>query len=154
MNINHLNTPPSIADTLRTREAETLRDLHSILHHPRSLARQTANWRPPSKALPGGDLTMTLTRRRVGERAKARVLGYGGEREPVYLITLRITDQHRTLDLVLAEGWVRALVDDELIDSVHEVPSGHAATFVWLVDRHFVPVPSPASLFAGFTQAA
>lgn len=154
MNINHLNTPPAVAATLRDRESETLRDLHSILHHPRSLARHPADWRPPSKALPGGDLTMTLTRRRVGERAKARVLGYGGEREPVYLITLRITDPHRAADPVLAEGWVRALVDEDLIDAVHEVPSGHAVTFVWLVDRNFVPVPSPASLFVGFTQAA
>lgn len=154
MNINHLNTPPAVAATLRDRESETLRDLHSILHHPRSLARHPADWRPPSKALPGGDLTMTLTRRRVGERAKARVLGYGGEREPVYLITLRITDPYRAADPVLAEGWVRALVDEDLIDAVHEVPSGHAVTFVWLVDRNFVPVPSPASLFVGFTQAA
>lgn len=154
MNINQLNTPTAIATTLRTREAETLRDLHSVLHHPRSLARPTANWRPPGKTLPGGDLTMVLTRHRVGERVKARVLGFGGEREPVYLITVRITDQFRAVDPVLAEGWIRALVDDALIDCVHEVPSGHAATFVWLVDRHFLPVPSPASLFVGFTQAA
>ncbi|WP_156227590.1 hypothetical protein [Corynebacterium comes] len=158
MNINHLSTPPSIALTLRAHEATTLRDLHSMIHHPRSLARPQANWRPPSKALPGGSLTMTLTRHRVGERVKARVLGFasgsGEDRAPAYLITVRITDQHGAVDPVTAEGWVRALIDDALIDAVHEVSSGHAATFVWLVDAHFVPVHSPASLFFGFSQAA
>jgi len=154
MNINHINTPPSIAAALRTREAATIRDLHSIIHHPRSLARPTANWRPPGKALPGGSLTMALTRHRVGERAKARVLGFGEPREPAYLITVRITDQRGPVDPVAAEGWVRALVDEALIDAVHEVPSGNAATFVWLVDGRFVPLHSPASLFAGFAQAA
>lgn len=158
MNIQQLQNPSAISANLRAHEATTLRDLHSILHHPRSLARPQANWRPPSKALPGGRLTMALTRHRVGERAKARVLGYEsgsrGESEPVYLITVRITDQRGAVDPVAAEGWVRALVDNDLIDAVHEVPSGLAATFVWLVDARFTPVHSPASLFVGFAQAA
>lgn len=154
MNINHIQTPPSIAAALRVREAATIRDLHSILHHPRSLARSSANWRPPGKALPGGPLTMTLTRHRVGERAKARVLGFGESGTPAYLITVRITDQRGAVDPVAAEGWVRALVDDSLIDAVHEVPSGNAATFVWLVDARFTPLHSPASLFTGHPQAA
>ncbi|HJD77576.1 hypothetical protein SAMN06295981_2499 [Corynebacterium pollutisoli] len=154
MTINHLpQTPASIAVDLRRHRADTLRDLQSILHHPRSLARPQASWRPPGKQLPDG-LTMTLTRHRVSERVKARVLGFGEEREPAYLITVRITDQHGAVDPVRAEGWVRALVENSLVDAVHEVPSGRAATFVWLVDAAFHPVHSPASLFAGFSAAA
>lgn len=158
MNIRQITTPPTVAAELRVREAATLRDLRSVLHHPRSLARPQADWRPPGKALPGGSLTMTLTRHRVGERARARVIGFvsgsGDERRPAYLVTVRVTDARGAVDPVAAEGWVRALVDDSLIDAVHEVPSGNAATFVWLVDAHFVPVHSPASLFADFAQAA
>lgn len=41
-----------IADGLRRREPATLHDLDSIIHHPRSLARPVASWRPPSKVTP------------------------------------------------------------------------------------------------------
>ena len=97
---------------------------------------------------------MALTRHRVSERVKARVHGFGEEREPAYLLTVRITDSRGPVDPVRAEGWVRALVENSLIDAVHEVPSGRAATFVWLVDAAYHPVHSPASLFAGFSAAA
>lgn len=153
MNINQLSTPSTIATDLRHRQAETLRDIQSILHHPRSLARPAANWRPPSTTLPDG-LTMTVTRHRVGARVKARILGFGEEREPSYLVTVRITDPDGPVDPVRAEGWVRALVDNDLVDAVHEVPSGRAATFVWLIDARYLPVHSPAAMFAGLTAAA
>ena len=153
MTINHLHTPSTVATELRRHEAPTLSDIHSILHHPRSLARPVATWRPPSKQLPDG-LTITLTRHRVGERVKARVLGFGEEREPAYLLTVRITDPRGAVDPVRAEGWVRALVENSLVDAVHEVPSGRAATFVWLSDAAYRPVHSPAALFAGFSAAA
>ena len=153
MSINHLHTPSTVATGLRRHEADTLRDIHSILHHPRSLARPTATWRPPGKTLPDG-LRVTVTRHRVGERVKARVLGFGEDREPAYLVTLRITDARGAVDPVRAEGWVRALVENALVDAVHEIFSGSAATYVWLVDAAHHPVHSPASLFAGFSAAA
>lgn len=154
MTVNHMHTPLTIATRLRHSEARTLRELGSVLRHPRSLARPGADWRPPSRPLPGGRLTLALTRHRVGERVRARVRGFGENRVPPYLVTARITDSRGDVDPVLAEAWIRAFVEESLIDAVHEVPSGRAATFVWLVDARFLPVHSPASLFAGFTAAA
>lgn len=142
---------------------DTLRSIESVIRHPRSLARPTPQWRPPSKMLPpvdiqGGEslpLTFTVSRHRVGERAKARVLGYGEKRVPSYLITVRITDPTgRPVSPSLAEAWVRALVPEELVSAVHEISSSSAATFVWLVDSTYTPVHSPLSLFEGFSQAA
>lgn len=91
----------------------------------------------------------------MGERAKARVLGYGEKRVPSYLVTVRITDPTgRPVAPSLAEAWVRALVPEELVSAVHEISSSSAATFVWLVDSTYTPVHSPLSLFEGFSQAA
>ncbi|WIM69458.1 hypothetical protein [Corynebacterium suedekumii] len=155
----NITSATHIADHLRTTQARTLADVASIMHHPRSLARPMPNWRPPSKRLPGvlgaGPLTAAVTRHRVGEQVKARIRGYGEDRQPAYLVTVRVTDPAGgPVDPDLAEGWVRALVDDAVVDAVHEVTVGHAPTFVWLVDSHYQPVHSPASLFTGFAQAA
>ena len=153
-NYSSIHTPVQSPSTLSTGELtadilyhhhETLRSIESIIRHPRSLARPTPQWRPPSKVLPpieiySGEappLTLTISRHRVGERAKARVLGYGEKRVPS-----------------LAEAWVRALVPEELVSAVHEISSSSAATFVWLVDSAYTPVHSPLSLFEGFSQAA
>lgn len=126
-------------------------------------------------------LTIALTRYRVGPVAKARVRGYGATREPAYLISARITDTTGPLRsdaaLVAAEAWVRAAVSPAPIsadedtsrpplaavdtphdgygaDAVHEITTSSAATFVWLVDRDFRPVPSPLSMFESFASAA
>ena len=133
--------------------------LNSIIRHPRSLARPTAHWRPPIKELPGimgaGHLQMALTRHRVGPLAKARVRGYGELREPVYLISARVTDPRgERVPGPVAEGWIRSLVDNHLVGAIHEILTGSAATFVWMVDREFRPVHSPVSLFTGFSEAA
>ncbi|MGP6173516.1 hypothetical protein [Corynebacterium sp. A21] len=152
-------TPADLAQQIRQDEAPTLQALHSILHHPRSLARPLPTWRPPSKHLPavhgGDDLTATLTRHRVGPRAKARVRSFGETREPAYVISARLTDpKGGAPERRIAEAWIRALVSEELIDAVHEIEGGPAPTYCWLVDSHYQPVNSPSSLFAGMADAA
>lgn len=160
-------TPPlsagELALLIRDREPVTLSDIHSIIHHPRSLARPMASWRPPSKRVPLTDgtartremLNLTVTRHRVGDRARARVLGYTGDREPAYLVSVRVTAPNgRDISAAVAEAWVRAIVGEDNVHAVHEVGSSHAPTFVWMVDGHFSPVPSPASLFGGVSDAA
>ena len=56
-------------------------------------------------------------------------------------------------DRRLTEAWVRALVPEDAISAVHELPSARAATYVWLVDGHFNPIASPSSMFEGLTAA-
>ncbi|RNE48444.1 hypothetical protein [Corynebacterium alimapuense] len=152
-------SPARIAHHLRNTRAVELADVRSIMHHPRSLARPVPQWRPPSKHLPGifgtSPLTVALTRHRVGDQVRAQVRDFGQQRQPAYLVTLRITaTSGGALDPTVSEGWVRALLDNDLVTAVHEVATGHAPTFVWLVDGHYQPVPSPASLFSGFSAAA
>lgn len=148
-----------IAATLRHREPATLHDLDSIIHHPRSLARPVASWRPPSKATPRAPgvpaLSIAVTRHRVGATARQRVLEYGSTRTPAYLISLRITDPRGgRVSSLAAEAWVRALVGESHVRSVHEIGAGQSPTYVWMADGHFTPVRSPASLYAGFSDAA
>lgn len=148
-----------IAATLRHREPATLHDLDSIIRHPRSLARPVASWRPPSKATPRAPgvpaLSIAVTRHRVGATARQRVLEYGSTRTPAYLISLRITDPRGgRVSSLAAEAWVRALVGESHVRSVHEIGAGQSPTYVWMADGHFTPVRSPASLYAGFSDAA
>ena len=148
-----------IAADILFHETETLNALNGIVRHPRSLARPTPTWRPPLKELPAvagfPALTMAITRHRVGERARARVLGYGEDRVPAYLVSVRITDSTgASVTPELAEAWVRAMVPPELADAVHEPTNAEAQRFVWLVDSAYLPVHSPVSLFAGFSLAA
>ena len=166
-NLSAMTTTPGItawdlAALIRDREPVTLADLHSIIHHPRSLARPTASWRPPSKKVRLIDgtgtrdmISLTVTRHRVGTRARARVLGYTGNREPAYLVIVRVTDPAgHEMPVAAAEAWVRALVGEDDVQAVHEIGADHAPTFVWLVDASFSPVPSPASLFTESSDAA
>ncbi|WP_293769700.1 hypothetical protein [uncultured Corynebacterium sp.] len=172
--LTHTSTMPApsatdVAERLHFTVPDTINELHMMMRHPRSLARPMATWRPPRKDLPvlprSGDLhtdavtaqrlTSTLTRYRVGPRARARVHSYGETREPAYLISLRVTSPEGTAPSpVLAEAWMRALVDESRADAVHEIATSSATTFVWLVDRDFVPVHSPVSLFEDFAAAA
>ncbi|AWB83806.1 hypothetical protein [Corynebacterium liangguodongii] len=140
------------------RHPLALEDLHTIIHHPRSLARPSAAWRPPVKALPpldsGPRLSAAITRRRVGPRARARIQGWGEQHVPAYLIEIRIADPTGVpVDGTLARAWVDALVTEEFADAVHALPASRAATFVWLADRTFRPVFSPASMFDGMFAA-
>ena len=159
-----MNLPQSaseIAADLLYHEYDTINSIAAIMHHPRSLARPTPTWRPPIKQLPtpaggpGGEYCMSITRHRVGTRVKARVRGFGQNRIPAYLITIRITENFgQPVDPAVAEGWVRTLVPAEMVGAVHEVSRGPNATYVWLVDSSYQPVHSPESLFTGFSQAA
>ena len=160
--IKHLNRFPSIhsparhAAHLRTSFPDTLAAVASIMRHPRSLARPLATWRPPSITLPGTDpLVLTLSRMRVGDAVRDRVQRSGETRTPAYLITVRITDPsgHR-VPRATAEAWVRALVACGQINAVHHLTDEAAPTFCWLVDGHFTPVISPASLFQQPAEAA
>lgn len=150
-----------------TRYAKHLRSVHpghltqiiSLMRHPRSLARPLASWRPPSLPLPAlarhDSLTLTLSRMRVGDTAREVIRDTGEIRSPAYLITVRLSspEGHR-VPRALAEGWVRALLDDDKIIAVHELPDEPTPTFCWLADSRFIPVPSPASLFQRPAHAA
>lgn len=147
----------NLARTITIRHPDSLAALRSIIRHPRSLARPGASWRPPIKTLPrvdGAELTVAVTRRRVGPRARARVRGYGETNTPAYIIELRLTDssglraQPRT-----TEAWVRALIPAEHIGAVHEIPGPRATSYVWLTDAAYTPVRSPASMFEGLQAA-
>lgn len=150
-----------IATEILVTEPEVVKGLRSIIRHPRSLARPMPQWRPPSTRLPAlpatgaRELTMAITRHRVGPRAQARVRGFGEQREPAYMVSVRLSDPSgMPLTPRVAEGWVRSLIDFSRADAIHEISSGTAATFVWLVDRDFEPIHSPTSLFEGHSAAA
>jgi len=149
----------TVANEVLFAHSDTVDALNSIMRHPRSLNRDIANWRPPIKQLPGvidhGDLTASISRFRVGPRAMSRIHGYGERRKPAYLIRLRITDPAGfEVRPEIAEGWVRALIPPHTATAVHEISSGQATTFVWMVDRDYQPLRSPSSMFAGLNQAA
>lgn len=151
-------TPEAAAATLRRRYAETLEAVHAVLHHPRSLSRPTASWRPPVVKLPrtdfGPQLTAAVTRRRVGPRAKARIQGYGESQVPAYLVEIRFADTSGVpVDTQLTEAWVRAVVPEGHSHAVHELPAARAVSYVWLVDGTFTPIASPPSMFEGLTAA-
>lgn len=153
------STPAQFAEQLALLHPRTVGMMSTMIRHPRSLARPVASWRPPSIDLPGVSgqppLTATVTRHRVGPRARARVLGYGEDREPAYVLSIRLTDpQGGEVPPPGAESWIRAVVGNASADSVHEIPSDISPTFIWLVDASFQPLRSPASLFLGFQNAA
>ncbi|WP_455006059.1 hypothetical protein [Corynebacterium propinquum] len=56
----------------------------------------------------------------------------------------------------MAEAWIRALIPREFINAVHRIDTNFetAAIYAWLVDANYIPVHSPASIFAGFSKAA
>ncbi|AKE38902.1 Hypothetical protein NG00_00839 [Corynebacterium camporealensis] len=164
---NHIDNPSTVSSINPTElaadisfhEHASIEALQTILRHPRSLARPTPHWRPPQKKLPGINgnppLVAAITRHRVGARAKARIRGFGEKRTPAYLISLRITDPTgAAVEPGLAEAWTRALLPAQEIDAVHEIGTGYASTFLWLVDSDYQPVHSPISLFSGFSEAA
>lgn len=157
-NITPRFNPSTLAADIAQRHPIALADLRTIIHHPRSLARPSAAWRPPVKALPtlddGPRLSAAITRRRVGPRARARIRGWGEQHIPAYLIEMRISDDSgAAVDQCLAEAWIRALFSSDSSASVHAIDSNRTATFVWLTDGAYRPVQSPASMFDGMTAA-
>ena len=157
---SHDVSPTTAAYTaeITHHHADAVAALRSIIHHPRSLARPTSTWRPPTKSLPpigsGPRLKAALTRRRVGPRARARLRSYGPTQVPACLVDLHLTDASgQPPDCRVTEAWVRALVPDGAIEAVHEVPSLRAVSYVWLVDSDFNPVAAPAAMFANLPAA-
>ncbi|WIM68584.1 hypothetical protein QP027_04110 [Corynebacterium breve] len=140
------------------KHAEVLSNLHGIIHHPRSLARPTPSWRPPTKDLPatrsGPKLTVAITRHRVGPLAQARIRGYGETRIPAYLVSIRVTDKSGLpVDPQVSEAWIRALLYREHDGNIHEISTHSSMTYVWIVDGKFNPLQSPGSLFEGLAAA-
>lgn len=151
-------SPASLAAEIRAAHPETIDAVHAVMHHPRSLSRPTAAWRPPVITLPrmgnGPQLSLAVTRRRVGPRARARIQGFGETQVPAYLIELRGADTAGVpVDTALSEAWVRALVPEDGAHAVHELPAARAVTYVWLVDGAFSPIASPSSMFEGLSAA-
>lgn len=148
-----------IAADITRCHGDVIDRVHAIFHHPRSLARPLPTWRPPGITLPAvsgcSPLRLTVTRHRVGPRAKARVRGFGETREPAYLITARLADPSGgILNADATEGWICSFIGGEDADAVHEFSTERAASYVWLVDRNFRPVHSPISMFTGLSNAA
>ncbi|WP_083666834.1 hypothetical protein [Corynebacterium frankenforstense] len=141
----------SLARMIQNRESDSLRNVLSMVRHPRSLVRPGARWRPPTLQLPevlGEDAAVVAVRRhRVGTRARARIRGWSSETEPAYLLMLRFSATEKELPAATPEAWVRALVPTAAADAVHQLTGETAPTFCWFVDRDFAPVHSPASLF-------
>lgn len=152
-------SPLDIAYMALMEQPDTLHSLESIIRHPRSLARPTPTWRPPMKRLPGilgsSEVCVTITRHRVGPRARAHMRGFGIEGQPAYLLTFRFTSPHGGyVDPDLAEGWVRAVAGMDQAHCVHEIGEETAPTFVWMVDSDYRALPSPAALFRSASEAA
>ena len=149
-----------IVTELHNTAQDQLTAIRSILRHPRSLARPTASWRPPQARLSAANhhtLTAALSRYRVGPLAQSRVRGYGEQRTPAYVVSVRITaPSGDTPSAPLAEAWIRALIPPEFINAVHRIDTTFetVAIYAWLVDANYILVHSPASIFAGFSRAA
>ncbi|AZA11185.1 hypothetical protein [Corynebacterium gerontici] len=151
---------PDLPALLRSKQPQTLAKITSVLRHPRSLARPNPTWRPPTLSIPfpSGDgldqVNLTITRRRVGPNAQARIKGFGEQRRPAYVISLRFSHPEATVaPPEVAEAWIRALMGVD-VDCVHVLEDEYAPTFLWMVDAQYQPLHSPASLFANFAQAA
>ena len=137
--------------------AETIDKVRSMIQHPRSLTRPTAQWRPPVAKLhspPGASLNAAISRHRVGPMVSERMRLLGFHNQPAYLVTVRITSptgKHVPSDV--AREWVTAIVGNAHTHAVHELLVDASPTFAWMVDGRFRPVASPAEIF-GETESA
>lgn len=144
---------------IRQRHSEVVNALNMVIHHPRSLARPTPTWRPPSKTLPAlpgtGRLTAAITRHRVGPRVRARMHGFDPTAQPAYLVSVRITSPTgEPISPHIVEGWMRNLVGEGNAQCVHAFNEHNSPTFLWMVDGQYKPIHSPASLFENSSKAA
>ncbi|MFV8380845.1 hypothetical protein [Corynebacterium hindlerae] len=153
-----LSTPDAVAH-IRQHSQRALDTVAMTMSHPRSLARETPTWRPPTIRMNPefglSSINFTISRRRVGQLARARIRGYGETRTAAYLMTVRLTaSDGRQLCHTEAESWIRALLPDAGQYTVHRMAGAGAPTYCWVVDQHFQPIESPASLFHPATSAA
>lgn len=152
INSTHTTAFSASVDYLRRAYANSLDTVAMTIKHPRSLARGTAAWRPPTIRMNAqgeiSPISLTITRHRVGHLARARIRGYGETRTPAYMVMIRLTaPDGRTITSNEAQAWINALLPDSGSFSVHEVEGLGARTYCWIVDQHFTPIESPASLF-------
>ncbi|QGU01741.1 hypothetical protein CKALI_04310 [Corynebacterium kalinowskii] len=159
--INNTQTSAFTAtvDFLRRVHFTSLATVGMTIKHPRSLARSTAAWRPPTiRVSAQGELSpinFTITRHRVGHLARARIRGYGETRTPAYMIMVRLTaPDGRAIEGHEARTWMRAILPDTGSFSLHGIDGLGAPTYCWVVDQHFTPIESPASLFKTEKSAA
>lgn len=144
---------------IRANCSDSLGTAIMTIAHPRSLARQTPAWRPPTIRQPSqfglSPVGLTISRRRVGAEARAMIRSYGETRNPAYLVTLRVTaGDGRNVSVHEAEAWIRALLPDTGHYSVHRLEGLGAPTYCWIVDSAFRPIESPASLFQPIRSVA
>ncbi|MBN9644897.1 hypothetical protein ACFSSC_07135 [Corynebacterium mendelii] len=144
--------------TIRRAGGLAAAKLHSLAAHPRSLARDTPGWRPPSTTLPATTvspaLTITITRYRTGGFVRRTVREMTG-RIPAYLIVATITGtQGQPVDRRIADAWMTTVTGHNAPSTVHEIMGRTDPTYCYLVDADFSPVASPAELFTAPPQAA
>ncbi|MDO5098910.1 MAG: hypothetical protein Q4D85_09125 [Corynebacterium sp.] len=148
-----------ISAHIRAHCGDTIDSIRTVLAHPRSLARPTPLWRPPTVRLPAvtpdGHLNATFTRHRVGPHVQQQLRIHGETQPAAYLVTARLSSPNGIqINPAVSEAWLRAIVGEHRAHCVHEITGEPTTTFVWLVDGRFRPIPSPASLFSGESQAA
>ncbi|WP_047261753.1 hypothetical protein [Corynebacterium mustelae] len=151
--------PTTVSEHIRTHCADTIDRIRMVIAHPRSLARPTPLWRPPTVRLPAVSsekhLNATFTRHRIGPHVQQQLRIYGETQPAAYLVTVRISSPNgNNINPAVSEAWLRTIVGEDRAYCVHEITGEPTATFVWLVDGRFRPLPSPASLFSNADQAA
>lgn len=145
----HTHPATELADIIRAVHPATLRSLHGLISHPRSLARPTGTWRPPRITIPcvtGYDaphLVATVSRYRADRSTAVSVIAAGATRTPAYVVIVRISrpDGH-AVARETAEAWVRALIPELSISAVHELTDESTPTYCWVIDGSYQPLPS------------
>lgn len=144
----------ALESLIRTNHYDALGKVSTTIAHPRSLARPMPTWRPPSIRL-ADTLQVAVFRHRVGTKVRARLRGFGETRTPAYLVSLRFSDTSgRPVPSNEAEAWIKALLPQAGSYAVHQLLDETTPTFCWLVNQHYEPLDSPASLFNNTQKAA
>ncbi|VEH08961.1 Uncharacterised protein [Corynebacterium kutscheri] len=156
---SHEQSPINIARYIDRHFTRDLDALHSILRHPRSLARNHATWRPPAKKLPklpgGEELVATITRHRVGAKVQTTMHSFDNSAPAVFLISLRITSpKGNHVSTAISEGWIHALLGSSAVECAHDITTNNTHTYVWITDKNYFPLHSPAMLFNNGIAAA
>ncbi|MFC5937961.1 hypothetical protein ACFPVT_00885 [Corynebacterium choanae] len=153
---NH-ESPDQLAGKITATAATTLRNVASLIAHPRSLARPDPAWRPPSIGLPAiasaPALQVCVTRYRLStkDRDELQAFGYHG----AYVVIIRITNrQGLPVPQAVSDAWMTAIAQHPPAGTVHQLIDEVQPTYAMVVGARFQPVPSPASLYGWTTQAA
>lgn len=137
-------------------------ELASVIAHPRSLARPSAQWRPPTVQFPRTStlpaVSATISKYRTGRSVVAFMHRAGYDDIPAYLVSLRLTDPSGTpLSLADSQQWVDSIAFatfDAPPGSVYHVVGEPTPTFCWLVNGSYAPISSPIEVFTALDKAA